>query len=667
MNDLIYLYAKRLYAAKSIELDPKDITPTEKRIFDLVLRVVNDYNTGTTLRVAGGWVRDKLLGKDSKDIDFAIDNMSGEKFARLVNKWMKEHGMDTRSVGVIKANPDQSKHLETATTYIFDLPIDFAGLRSETYAEGSRIPVAKTGTPEEDAYRRDLTINSLFYNVNTGKIEDITGRGIEDLEKGVIRTPLDPTQTFKDDPLRILRAIRFASRYGFDIDPDLIEAAQQPEIQQALTEKVTRERMGEELKKMMKGKDPAGALHLIKDWGLRDTVFKTPAGLKPWDMDQRNPYHELLLWDHLVKVVETMNKLVQDKKVEGDERIILLLAAFLHDIGKLDPGIIGEKEVEGQMVATYHGHEESSKRIAEHLLKELKLSNKEIQNVLDLIAPAGRAETLTREMQKGKDPTRKSLAKFVRMIGDKWRHAVYLAMADDASKRREGVDTSKWELYQSLMDSVEKLDVQKAHEWKPLLNGHEVMQLLGIKPGPQLGEVMSSLMEWQMEYPGATKEDASRWVLSNFGHLRTAFPLTLKLRKTGATRLEYDHANRYVFYPVEKPEYEVPEGLNKRGHFHITVISPDEVPYIAKLARKRPEDLFGELYVETEPEFVGLGRQTEGDNEVYFVVVNWPEAQAVRDAFGLPPKDFHITIGYTEEDIHGVPKDETTLIDHENI
>ncbi len=121
--------------------------------------------------MAGGWVRDKLLGMESDDIDIALDDMSGEQFAKLTNN----------KYGVIKPNPDKSKHLETATMCIEGGSIDLANLRSEKYTDKSRVPTIQIGTPQMDAYRRDLTINSLFYNINDNKVEDFTGKGISDL------------------------------------------------------------------------------------------------------------------------------------------------------------------------------------------------------------------------------------------------------------------------------------------------------------------------------------------------------------------------------------------------------------------------------------------------------------------------------------------------------
>ena len=112
--------------------------------------------------------------------------------------------------GVIKSNNEKSKHLETAVIKVMDEFIDLVNLRSEEYGEDSRVPEIKIGTPEQDAYRRDLTINSLFYNINKGEVEDLTGRGLSDMKEAIARTPLDPFKTFTDDPLRVLRSIRFA-------------------------------------------------------------------------------------------------------------------------------------------------------------------------------------------------------------------------------------------------------------------------------------------------------------------------------------------------------------------------------------------------------------------------------------------------------------------------
>jgi len=121
------------------------LNDTEKKIFNLLLDVIKSKSPNTILRVAGGWIRDKMLGKDSNDIDIAVSNMTGAKFAKLVQDFMQENGLEKSKIAVIEANPEQSKHLETATIKIFDIPIDFANLRQEVYTD-SRIPKTEFGT-----------------------------------------------------------------------------------------------------------------------------------------------------------------------------------------------------------------------------------------------------------------------------------------------------------------------------------------------------------------------------------------------------------------------------------------------------------------------------------------------------------------------------------------
>lgn len=223
------------------------------------------------LRFTGGWVRDKLLGVTSHDIDVAISTMTGLQFGTYLQEYLdqgnnleKYHTNNTEvaftdemlKVHTIKANPEKSKHLETATTRLFGLDIDLVNLRKETYTEHSRNPEVEFGTAEEDALRRDATVNALFYNLNTSELEDLTGWGLDDMENKLIRTPLEPYQTFKDDPLRVLRLVRFASRLGYRIDEKTQKAMQDVEIKKAVKVKITKERVGIEVQKTLQGTSP---------------------------------------------------------------------------------------------------------------------------------------------------------------------------------------------------------------------------------------------------------------------------------------------------------------------------------------------------------------------------------------------------------------------------
>lgn len=212
------------------------------------------------LRFTGGWVRDKLLGITSKDIDISISSMTGYKFGEVIKEFLASQSngakYDQSIVGKlhkIEANPEKSKHLETLTTRILGFEIDLVNLRKEAYINESRNPIMEFGTPEDDANRRDATVNALFYNLQTSIVEDFTGRGLHDMQLKLLKTPLSPHQTFKDDPLRVLRCIRFASRLGYRIDPTDEEAMGDDSIKEALRVKISRERVGVEILKMLQG------------------------------------------------------------------------------------------------------------------------------------------------------------------------------------------------------------------------------------------------------------------------------------------------------------------------------------------------------------------------------------------------------------------------------
>ena len=219
-----------------------------------------DGHAKPELRITGGWVRDKLLGSQSMDVDVGINTMTGLEFGNLMKQYLDRPETQAKynqsilgRLAKIEANPEKSKHLETVTTRILGLDIDLVNLRKETYAEDSRTPTMEFGTPEEDALRRDATINALFYNISTGEVEDFTGRGLQDMEQKVIKTPLAPVQTFKDDPLRVLRCIRFASRLGYQIAEEDEQAMIDNDIKNELKRKISRERVGVEITKMLKG------------------------------------------------------------------------------------------------------------------------------------------------------------------------------------------------------------------------------------------------------------------------------------------------------------------------------------------------------------------------------------------------------------------------------
>ena len=370
-----------------------NLSPEERELFLLLRKAKDDGKLSTTLRVAGGWVRDKLLatpeftrgrydddheagtlrrngspgtpqrltskykapssssktvtapsagrqgskvivgtktkkftGKSDParhqnsilrfqqqapvDIDIALDDMLGREFAEHLNQYLSEMGEKTHGVGVVLKNPEKSKHLETATMKVGTFWIDFVNLRAEEYTQDSRIPdLMRIGTPAEDAFRRDLTINSLFYNVNNGQVEDWTGRGFDDLRRCVIATPLAPLTTLLDDPLRALRSIRFAARLRFTMDDMLVEAAMDDRVRKALAEKVSRERIGCEVDLMLRSPDPVGAMRLLMNLKLAKTVFPIHKFVEDCDTDKVN------LFEQGLDLLSTNYDQVEDSKV----------------------------------------------------------------------------------------------------------------------------------------------------------------------------------------------------------------------------------------------------------------------------------------------------------------------------------------------------------------
>lgn len=274
-NSTIATAAEESAAMAPSDLPRIELTKTEETLRLLLLDVAKyiqkiDGGDLQILRFTGGWVRDKLLGAESQDIDVGISSMTGlmfgfwmqkyleiegnaEKYAQLLSQNGTTFDRAVGSLHKVAANPDKSKHLETCKTKVFNLEIDLVNLRKEIYTGESRNPQMSFGTPLDDALRRDATVNALFYNLQTSLVEDFTERGLQDMKDKRIRTPLKPYKTFTDDPLRVLRLIRFSSRLGYRIDEESLEAMQHEDIKHALRLKISAERVLMELEKTLCG------------------------------------------------------------------------------------------------------------------------------------------------------------------------------------------------------------------------------------------------------------------------------------------------------------------------------------------------------------------------------------------------------------------------------
>jgi tRNA nucleotidyltransferase (CCA-adding enzyme) len=456
-----------------------------------------------------------------KDIDIMVSGMSGKDFAQMVVKYLREvKGEHSKDIAIVSPNVEKSKHLETAMLKLFGQDIDFVSPRLEVYTSDSRIPNIKPATVEEDFLRRDSTINALSYNLQTGEVEDFTGKGIEDLKNGIIRTPIDSKKTFMDDPLRLLRSVRFSAKLGFTLDPAIAAAAKDPEVQEALSKKVSRERIEIELRKMLSGPNPKLAMELLKDFNLRSEIFQLPEGYSDWDMNQNNPNHELNVWGHLMEALSNLQTIIQNRNLNDSDKFVLNLAAVLHDVGKLDPYIKGIKETEGQLVNTYHGHEDASMRAAEYMLKKLPgITNKEIERVKRLIDAARKVNPEYRDSSEECDRNDKSLRKFVQAIQDDWENAIDLATADASAHKQNWISKFDRTYFDTMKNRIKSLGPEQIKNIKPLVSGQEIMDLFKKKGGPWMHKLISSLIDWQMGNPTATKEDAKQELFTIYDKL----------------------------------------------------------------------------------------------------------------------------------------------------
>ncbi|RCV36038.1 hypothetical protein SETIT_7G287800v2 [Setaria italica] len=504
-----------------------ELTEKEEQIFRRLLEVVRHFGLGTQLRVAGGWVRDKLLGKDSADIDIALDNMTGQNFCEKVNEYLELIGEEQKGIGVIQCNPDQSKHLETARMLILDIWIDFVNLRSEKYAENSRIPTMEVGTAEEDAYRRDLTINSLFFNINNNSVEDLTGRGIEDLKEGLIVTPLPAKATFLDDPLRVLRAIRFAARFNFTLAEDLKEAASDEKVKSELGTKISRERIGHEIDLMMSDKHPVKAMCDIRDLGLFYVVFSFPVNSNPPVFDKCDGQcvsHIEAAWNLASSIGSSVFSNGSDTKLQDEQRRLCLYSALFIPLRNM----------------FYLDKRSKKVPVCSYIIKEsLKLKASDAEAVVNIHAASEKFAELILLLESNDDvgtlkekledeyleiPTdslkRVFAGLILREIKDFWRVALLISIlsnpeAGNAADNRNKQDELhlRKEKYIRVERAITDLDLDGVWKLKPVLDGKSIMGVLQVKSGgPLIGKWQQRALKWQLAHPNGTMDECIEWM-----------------------------------------------------------------------------------------------------------------------------------------------------------
>ncbi|KAF1733950.1 CCA tRNA nucleotidyltransferase, mitochondrial [Beauveria bassiana] len=500
-----------------IQLDPR-----ERRLRNLLVDVARsvDGPSPVILRWAGGWVRDKLLGSASHDIDVAINSMTGGQFTAHLREHCQRpdviaaHGLVDGDIGsphTVARQPEKSKHLETAILRLFGLDLDFVNLRKETYADDSRNPQMEFGTAEEDALRRDATINALFYNLNTEEVEDFTG-GLADMEKRIIRTPLEPLQTFKDDPLRVLRLVRFSSRLDFSIDEGTRKFMADTSVLDALKAKISRERVGQELEKMLQDKHPRLALQLIDDIGLYHAIFTDPA--RP-DMKKPDITRWPVAYNGLDDILQTQTPgSIAATLMHTDEYrwIAWNLAAVSPWMRVQDPP--GTKKKANALppvgVVAREGYKAANK-----LTDIMAASHRHLDEILALKQAVLDGAAHIRERDRFGMAIRRWDAH-----GGSWRLQVLAALLAEALERlavwpsaavegsSSGEHSTKRDAFiaewQKFLDHLVDIDVMDAPQLKRLLDGRELAKALGVKPGKWTGQALDVCVAWQLRNPTET-------------------------------------------------------------------------------------------------------------------------------------------------------------------
>lgn len=413
--------------------------------------------------VVGGYVRDLLLQRPSKDIDFVVVG-NGIGFAQaLAEKYEEKHLTHFKSFGTSQLKLPQE-----------NLEVELVGARKESYRRDSRKPIVEDGTLEEDLSRRDFTINALAISMaeeDFGELIDLFG-GVKDLQQRSIKTPLEPDTTFSDDPLRMMRGIRFASQLQFDLHP---EAAASIQRQAERIKIISQERITEELNKIMQSPKPSIGFIQLFDLGLLHYVFPEMVALH--GVEERNGVGHKDNFYHTLQVVDNL--------AMNTRKLWLRWAALLHDIGKP-----ASKRFEPRHGWTFHGHEVIGAKMVPRIFRRLRLPmNEKMKYVQKLVHLHLRPIALVKEVSDS------ALRRMIVDAGEDLEDLFMLCRADVTSKNERKVERilQGFTLVQDKLAEVEARD--ELRNWKPPITGEMIMEYFGLKPGRQVGQLKNAVKE----------------------------------------------------------------------------------------------------------------------------------------------------------------------------
>lgn len=433
-----------------------------------VFKVVSQYIEEKQLEayVIGGFVRDLILEKPSKDIDIVVVG-DGTQLAENVGKILK-----VKSVSVFK-------NYGTAHFKYKDLDVEFVGARKESYESYSRKPHTEKGTLSDDQNRRDFTINALALDLrkNTfGNLIDPFG-GLDDLKNGIIKTPLEPEITFSDDPLRMLRAIRFATRLNFKIEINCLEAIKKQSLR---LEIISRERISDELNKIILSETPSRGFKLLNSTDLLIQFFP--------EMDELKGVETIDGKSHKDNFIHTLE--VLDNLALKTDKLWLRWAAILHDIAKPHT-----KRFDSYNGWTFHGHEELGARMVPKIFQKLKLP---LDYKMKYVQKLVRLHLRPISLVKG-SVTDSAVRRLLSEAGDDIEDLMLLCNADITSKNEFKVKKYKqnFELVSQKLKLVEEKD--RIRNFQPPVSGELIMKTFGIGPQVEIGLIKSQIKESILE------------------------------------------------------------------------------------------------------------------------------------------------------------------------
>ncbi|AEE48738.1 CCA tRNA nucleotidyltransferase [Haliscomenobacter hydrossis] len=437
------------------------IQDTERKILEIVSQAAAKMQVPAY--VVGGYVRDRLLARPSKDIDIVCVGSGIELAQRVAGEL---HPVPRITV---------FQRFGTAMIKHRDLEVEFVGARKESYRHDSRKPAVEDGSLEDDQNRRDFTINALAVSLNEADFGNIIDPfdGLGDLERKIIRTPLDPGKTFSDDPLRMMRAIRFATQLDFVIEPATFKAI---DTYKERIKIISAERIATELNKIIQAPKPSVGFKLLFDSGLLQLIFPEMTALH--GVEIRNGRAHKDNFYHTLEVLDNLSK--------KTENLWLRWSAILHDIAKPPT-----KRFHPEQGWTFHGHEVMGATMTATIFRRFRLPmDQKMKYVQKLVRLHLRPISLTKE-----EITDSAMRRLLVDAGDDLEDLMLLCEADITSKNPDKVKRylENYELVRQRLQAVEERD--HLRNWQPPITGEVIMEAFGIGPSREVGEIKNFVRE----------------------------------------------------------------------------------------------------------------------------------------------------------------------------